>query len=173
MAGSEDHRRAIRLHTLVRRLEQRLSQLLGEQTWRESGLGAPDDVDELKQRIVHLEQPTVDLHIQLDDQVKGATSVSGLRAGKTSGVCVQGGDVRPAVDRADGEAHRSVSSVWVTPTADHQAPRLEDRRPYAKIGPAGWRPGAAACPEATAGWRSHVAGDRTLPDVTGYGRPSW
>jgi len=68
LAGSEDHRRAIRLHTLVRRLEQRLSQLLGEQTWRESGLGAPDDVDELKQRIVHLEQPTVDLHIQLDDQ---------------------------------------------------------------------------------------------------------
>lgn len=33
--------RALRLHTRIRQLEQRLSQLLGEQTWRESGLGAP------------------------------------------------------------------------------------------------------------------------------------
>jgi chromosome segregation ATPase len=60
--------RAVRLHTRVRQLEQRLSQHLGEQTWRESGLGAPDDIDELKQRIVHLEQQAVDLHIQLDER---------------------------------------------------------------------------------------------------------
>jgi len=60
--------RTVRLHTRVRQLEQRLSQLLGEQTWRESGLGAPDDVDGLKQHIVHLEQQAVDLHIQLDER---------------------------------------------------------------------------------------------------------
>jgi hypothetical protein len=60
--------RALRLHTRVRQLEQRLSQLLGEQTWRESGLGAPDDVDELKQRIVHLEQQAVDRNIQLEER---------------------------------------------------------------------------------------------------------
>jgi transposase-like protein len=60
--------RAVRLHTRVRQLEQRLSQLLGEKTWRESGLGAPDDIDELKQRIVHLEQQAVDLRIQLDER---------------------------------------------------------------------------------------------------------
>jgi transposase-like protein len=60
--------RAIRLHTRVRQLEQRLSQLLGEQTWRDSGLGAPDEIDELKQRIVHLEQQAVDLHIQLEER---------------------------------------------------------------------------------------------------------
>lgn len=60
--------RAIRLHTRVRQLEQRLSQLLGEQTWRESGLGAPDDIDELKQRINHLEQQAVDLQIQLEER---------------------------------------------------------------------------------------------------------
>lgn len=60
--------RAVRLQTRVRQLEQRLFQLLGEQTWRESGLGAPDDVDELTQRIVHLEQQAVDLHIQLDER---------------------------------------------------------------------------------------------------------
>jgi uncharacterized protein YceH (UPF0502 family) len=66
--------RAIRLHTRVRQLEQRLSQLLGEHTWRESGLGAPDDIDELKQRIVHLEQQTVDLHIQLDERDQDLTA---------------------------------------------------------------------------------------------------
>ena len=60
--------RAVRLATRVRQLEQRLSELLGEQTWRESGLGAPDDVDELKQRIVHLEQQAVDLRLQLDER---------------------------------------------------------------------------------------------------------
>ena len=60
--------RALRLHAQVRQLEQRLSQLLGEQTWRESGLGAPDDIDELKQRIIHLEQQAVDLRIQLDER---------------------------------------------------------------------------------------------------------
>jgi len=59
--------RAVRLAARVRQLEQRLSHLLGEQTWRESGLGAPDDVDELKQRIVHLEQQAVDLRLQLDE----------------------------------------------------------------------------------------------------------
>jgi chromosome segregation ATPase len=60
--------RAIRLHTRVRQLEQRLSQLLGEQTWRESGLGAPDDIDEMKQRINHFEQQAIDLQIQLDER---------------------------------------------------------------------------------------------------------
>jgi hypothetical protein len=60
--------RAIRLHTRVRQLEQRLSQFLGEQTWRESGLGAPDDIDELKQRINHLEQQAIDLQIQVEER---------------------------------------------------------------------------------------------------------
>jgi hypothetical protein len=60
--------RAVRLAARVRQLEQRLSELLGEQTWRESGLGAPDDVDELKQRIVHLEQQAVDLRLQADER---------------------------------------------------------------------------------------------------------
>jgi Family of unknown function (DUF6262) len=66
--------RAVRLHTRVRQLEQRLSQLLGEQTWRESGLGAPDDVDALKQRITHLEQQAVDLRIQLDERDQDLTA---------------------------------------------------------------------------------------------------
>jgi chromosome segregation ATPase len=58
----------------VRQLHQRLSQLLGEQTWRESGLGAPDDIDGLKQHIVHLEQQVIDLHIQLDERDQDLTA---------------------------------------------------------------------------------------------------
>lgn len=60
--------RALRLHSRVRQLEQRLSQLLGEETWRESGLGAPDDIDQLKERIRHLEQQTIDLQIQIEER---------------------------------------------------------------------------------------------------------
>jgi hypothetical protein len=36
-------------------------------TWRESGLGAPDDIEALKHRIVHLEQHVLDLRVQLDE----------------------------------------------------------------------------------------------------------
>ncbi|MFD8417673.1 DUF6262 family protein [Streptomyces sp. NPDC059650] len=46
-------------------LEQRLSQLMGEQTWREAGLGATNSVDEMQQRIVQLEQEKGDLKLQL------------------------------------------------------------------------------------------------------------
>lgn len=60
--------RALRLAARINQLEQRLTELLGEHAWRESGLGAPDDIDTLKQRIVHLEQKTVDLRIQLEER---------------------------------------------------------------------------------------------------------
>ena len=42
--------------------------LLGEHAWRESGLGAPDDIDQLKQQIVTLEQHVVDLRLQLEER---------------------------------------------------------------------------------------------------------
>ena len=45
----------------TRQLEARLSQLLGEQAWRESGLGAPEDIDKLKRRITELEQEVVEI----------------------------------------------------------------------------------------------------------------
>jgi hypothetical protein len=35
---------------------KRLSQALGDKAWRESGLGAPGDVDQLKAQITVLEQ---------------------------------------------------------------------------------------------------------------------
>ena len=52
----------------VRQLEAKLSQMLGEQAWHESGLGAPEDVDKLKRRITVLEQEVVDLTRQLEER---------------------------------------------------------------------------------------------------------
>ena len=52
----------------IRQLEGKLSQTLGEQAWRESGLGAPEDIDKLKRRITELEQEVVDLTRQLEER---------------------------------------------------------------------------------------------------------
>jgi hypothetical protein len=62
------HERTVRLNTRVRQLEQRLSDALGEQAWRESGLGAPADIDALHQKITHLEQQAADLRLQLEER---------------------------------------------------------------------------------------------------------
>jgi Family of unknown function (DUF6262) len=60
--------RNYRLTTRVRQLERKLSELLGEQAWRESGLGAPEDIDKLKRRLIQLEQQAVDLTAHLEDR---------------------------------------------------------------------------------------------------------
>jgi Family of unknown function (DUF6262) len=60
--------RAARLAARVQQLERRLSDLLGEHAWRESGLGAPADIDTLKQQNHTLEQHTVDLRLQLQER---------------------------------------------------------------------------------------------------------
>ena len=62
------HERAARLSARIQQLEKRLSEALGEQTWRESGLGAPADIDALHQRISQLEQHNLDLQQQLDER---------------------------------------------------------------------------------------------------------
>lgn len=62
------HQRAVRLAARVHQLEQRLSESLGEKVWHESGLGVPDDIDQLKQRIGTLEQHTIDLRLQLEER---------------------------------------------------------------------------------------------------------
>jgi transposase-like protein len=54
--------------TRIRQLEAKLSQLLGEQAWRESGLGAPEDIDKLKRRITELEQENIDLARQVEER---------------------------------------------------------------------------------------------------------
>lgn len=60
--------RCVRLAARTQHLETRLSALLGEQAWRESGLGPPDDIDQLKQQIVTLEQQVADLRLQLEER---------------------------------------------------------------------------------------------------------
>ena len=57
-----------RLHSQVRQLEKRLSGALGEQAWRESGLGTPADIDALNHKIIHLEQQAIDLRLQLEER---------------------------------------------------------------------------------------------------------
>src|SRR5258708_23006 len=62
------HERSVRLTARVRQLEKRLSEALGEQAWRESGLGVPADIDALSQQITHLEQQAIDLRLQLEER---------------------------------------------------------------------------------------------------------
>jgi chromosome segregation ATPase len=52
----------------TRQLEAKLSQLLGEQAWRESGLGAPEDTSKLKRRITELEQEVVEITRRHDER---------------------------------------------------------------------------------------------------------
>ncbi|WP_024800272.1 DUF6262 family protein [Nocardia sp. BMG51109] len=49
-------------------LEKKLSELLGEQAWRESGLGPPVDVDRLRRQIITLEQQIVTLKAELEER---------------------------------------------------------------------------------------------------------
>ncbi|MBV9139344.1 MAG: hypothetical protein JO115_00195 [Pseudonocardiales bacterium] len=58
----------------TQQLETRLSELLGEHAWHQSGLGAPDDIDQLKQQIVSLEQHVVDLRLQLAERDQDLTA---------------------------------------------------------------------------------------------------
>lgn len=60
--------RATRLAARVQQLESRLSALLGEHAWRESGLGAPADIDALKHHNHALEQQITDMRIQLGER---------------------------------------------------------------------------------------------------------
>lgn len=62
------HERALRLTARIRQLEKRLSETLGEQAWHQSGLGAPADIDALRQENTHLGQQAADLRLQLADR---------------------------------------------------------------------------------------------------------
>jgi hypothetical protein len=68
------HERAVRLATRVRQLEKRLSEALGEQAWRDCGLGTPTDIDALNQKIIQLEQQTIDLRLKLEEQGEDLTA---------------------------------------------------------------------------------------------------
>ncbi|MFD3422054.1 DUF6262 family protein [Streptomyces decoyicus] len=60
--------RIARLAAQVRALEARLGEALGDQVWREAGIGGPDDIEQLRARITTLEQQAVDLELKFQDQ---------------------------------------------------------------------------------------------------------
>jgi hypothetical protein len=62
------HERAARMTAQIRQLESRLSEVLGQQAWHESGLGAPPDIDQLRHDNSQLEQQVTDLRMQLEER---------------------------------------------------------------------------------------------------------
>jgi hypothetical protein len=62
------HQRALRLTARIQQLETRLSEALGDQAWRESGLGAPADIDVLYHKIANLDQQVTGLRLELDER---------------------------------------------------------------------------------------------------------
>jgi chromosome segregation ATPase len=62
------HQRALRLTARIQQLETRLSEALGDQAWRESGLGAPADTGVLNHKIANLDQQVTGLRLELDER---------------------------------------------------------------------------------------------------------
>jgi len=60
--------RAVRLHARIQQLENRLSEVLGDRAWRESGLGAPAGTGTGSQAIIHLEQQVTGQRLQLEER---------------------------------------------------------------------------------------------------------
>jgi chromosome segregation ATPase len=52
------------------KLARRLSELLGEEVFRASGLGGPDDPEQLRRQVSDLEQTVVDLRQQLEERTE-------------------------------------------------------------------------------------------------------
>ncbi|MFG2887060.1 DUF6262 family protein [Streptomyces sp. NPDC048297] len=69
--------RNTRLAARVRQLEKRLSEQLGEQAWRESGLGAAPDVDQLQRRIAMLEQELAVTRGELEERAEELDAARG------------------------------------------------------------------------------------------------
>lgn len=62
------HDRVVRLARENAQLRERLSEALGQQAWRESGLGAPDDTALLQAQLTELGQQAAELRRQLADR---------------------------------------------------------------------------------------------------------
>jgi hypothetical protein len=60
--------RNARLTRQITDLENALSRHLGQQVWRETGLGAPDETARLEARVAFLEQEGLDLRQQLEER---------------------------------------------------------------------------------------------------------
>ncbi|MGE5828048.1 MAG: hypothetical protein ACM30G_06735 [Micromonosporaceae bacterium] len=72
LAGAQA--RANRLQSRVLQLEKRISELLGEQVWRESGLSAGADIDDLQQGVAVLEHEVADLNRIVEERTQELTA---------------------------------------------------------------------------------------------------
>ena len=59
-----------RLRRQVSKLAKRLSEALGEEVFRASGLGEPDNTEQLRRRVAELEQTVLDLRQQLAERTE-------------------------------------------------------------------------------------------------------
>jgi len=59
-----------RLRRQVNKLARRLSEALGEEAFRASGLGGSDDTEKLRRRVAELEQTVLDLRQQLGERTE-------------------------------------------------------------------------------------------------------
>ncbi|MFG2857878.1 hypothetical protein ACGFZ9_46080 [Streptomyces mirabilis] len=65
LAHAQD--RNTRLASEVQQLQRRLSEALGEQVWKESGLGAPVEIDTLQRTITRFEQHNIEFKNTVDE----------------------------------------------------------------------------------------------------------
>ena len=71
--------RSTRQTQRISQLEKKLSHMLGDNAWRDSGLGAPTDIEALQRRVTSLEQRLVDVTAQLaarDDDLDAARNAN-------------------------------------------------------------------------------------------------
>jgi hypothetical protein len=62
------HERSARLAARIRQLENRLSEMLGEQAWHESGLSQADDLSHLRQQVTQLTDDNQQLRASLAER---------------------------------------------------------------------------------------------------------
>jgi len=121
------HERSTRLAARIRQLEHRLSDALGEQVWRESGLGQPDDIGQLKQQVTHLAEENHQLRGSLaerDQDLAAARAASraplaasswpaSIRAadGRCGATYIRCGHSDPA-NRSAPSTSRLPSAIW-------------------------------------------------------------
>ncbi|MFI2644236.1 hypothetical protein [Streptomyces sp. NPDC018610] len=92
--------RTARLAAHVRRLEACLSGALGEQVRHESGIGGPEDTEQLKARITTLEQQVIDLELEIQDRDDDLAANRELMAQLNRHTAARARGIGPAADRA-------------------------------------------------------------------------